>query len=114
MRIAGTGTFFRPKKGKYLAYTKEGYPVLNFNLSQSRNKKGHWENSSWSCVWWGTDENRAEMENIAESIEDKTKIYVEGTQWNRSWEYNGRKMYRMEITVTKFKVVEGEDEDAPL
>ena len=117
MKISGTGRFFHPKNRNGLAYNKEGYPVLNFTLSQSRQKGGRWENSNWLCVWWGNEENRAYLEKIASEIENKTKIYVSGTQWNRSWEYQGRKMYRMEITVEKFKIVKDEEElgdDLPL
>lgn len=110
MKISGWGRYFKPKTGKFLAYTSKGMPVLNFTLSEGRKRKDKWENSNWSCIWWGDEYSKNEVERIAESLPEKSRIYVEGNVWIRSWEYQGRKQYRTEITVEKLEVMNGNEQ----
>ena len=78
-------------KGKpRLAYTQSGKPVISFTLITTYKEFKTYHN----IVWWSETDGFLDLPNGA-------RVMVEGRIGTRSWEKDGQKHYRTEITASK-------------
>lgn len=88
-----------------LRFTNNGKAIAKFTVVTSRRKKqdsGEWTDEGvtfWNCTAWD-----ALAENVAESLLKGDGVIVMGTAENRSWEKDGIKHNRIEITAQKVAV----------
>ena len=90
-----------------LKSTKSGESVLNFSIACADSYQGkdgvRKETVEWvPCTLWG---KRASA--LAAYLVKGQQVYVEGRFSTRSWEKDGAKQYKTEITVTDVKLLGG-------
>lgn len=90
-----------------LRHTEGGQAVLNLRLACSESwldKDGQkQERTEWvNCTLWG-----ARAEGLAKILAKGERLYVEGSLRTRSFEKNGEKHYRTEVSVDDVKLLGG-------
>lgn len=79
-----------------MRFTANGKAVTSFRIGSSRSFNGKQETEWFSCVAW---EKLGEL--VAQHLEKGRQAYIEGRLTTRSWEKDGVKHYKTEVTADK-------------
>lgn len=73
-------------------FTGGGKAYCTFSIATTKKFKGEEETQWHSCVMWG-------KEKLHPYLKKGTKLLVEGELTHRSWEQDGQRRYKTEVTV---------------